>query len=238
MTRIEKQHGRVKAVHLTSGETISCGLVVNAAGPWSTQVNAMAGAGDDFTIGLRPMRQEVHQVAAPPELAQSPICFADMDLGVYIRPEGSSHLLVGGTEPACDPIQWLDDPDLADPHPTAAVFEAQSLRAAKRLSTMRVPTRPQGVAGVYDVADDWTPIYDQTDVPGFYVAVGTSGNQFKNAPIIGQFMTAIIQQVENGVSHDDHPVLFQTRHTGATIPLSAYSRLRPHNESSSHTVMG
>ena len=30
---------------------------------------------------------------------------------------------------------------------------------------------------MYDVSDDWIPIYDRTDLDGFYVAIGTSGNQ-------------------------------------------------------------
>lgn len=136
------------------------------------------------------------------------IAFADMDLGTYIRAEAGGRLLVGGTEPECDPMQWLDDPDQADPRPTREVFEAQVTRAAKRLPELGVPNRAIGVAGVYDVADDWTPIYDQTDLGGWFVAIGTSGNQFKNAPIVGQFLRAIIDRVENGVSHDEQPVQF------------------------------
>jgi glycine/D-amino acid oxidase-like deaminating enzyme len=135
-------------------------------------------------------------------------------------------------------MQWIDDPDEVQPNPTAAVFEAQVMRAARRLTDLRVPSRPQGVVGVHDVADDWTPIYDQTDVEGFYVAIGTSGNQFKNAPVIGQYLTAIIDQVENGVSHDDKPVQFHAPHTGSEIDLSIFSRRRVPNSGSSGTVMG
>lgn len=235
---IDRDDWRVTAVRLADGERIECRVVVNAAGPWSTRVNELAGAGGDFTIGLRAMRQEVHQVEAPPAFKENPICFADMDLGTYVRPEGTGHLLIGGTEPECDPMQWLDDPEDAYPNPTNAVFEAQVVRAARRLSDLRVPTRPQGVVGVYDVADDWTPIYDQTDVGGFYVAIGTSGNQFKNAPIVGQFMAAIVDQVENGVSHDEKPVRFHAPHTGAVIDLGVFSRRRTPNSGSSGTVMG
>ena len=28
-----------------------------------------------------------------------------------------------------------------------------------------------------DVSDDWIPIYDQSSLPGYYMAIGTSGNQ-------------------------------------------------------------
>ncbi|MFD7476853.1 hypothetical protein ACFV8Z_33135 [Streptomyces sp. NPDC059837] len=64
---------------------------------------------------------------------------------------------------------------------TNDVFESQATRAARRLSTLPVPNRPRGVVSVYDVTDDWTPIYGETDLPVFCVAIGTSGNQFKKA---------------------------------------------------------
>jgi sarcosine oxidase, subunit beta len=234
---VDRDDSRVRGVGLADGTTIACPIVVNAAGPWSGRINGLAGVGADFTIGLRPMRQEVHQVAAPAATGNG-IAFADMDLGTYIRPEAGGNLLVGGTEPECDPLQWIDDPDDCDPNPTLALFDAQVTRAARRLPDLAVPNRATGIAGVYDVADDWTPIYDQTDLGGFFVAIGTSGNQFKNAPVVGQFLRAIIDQVEAGTSHDDQPVQFLASRTGAKIDLSAFSRRRPLNTGSSGTVMG
>ncbi|MFE1962507.1 FAD-dependent oxidoreductase, partial [Streptomyces sp. NPDC059479] len=156
----------------------------------------------------------------------------------YIRGEVGGGLLIGGTEPECDPFEWIDDPDTASPHPTMGVFEAQTTRAARRLTELAVPNRARGVAGVYDVADDWTPIYDRTELDGYYVAIGTSGNQFKNAPLVGRLMTAIIDRVEAGLDHDAHPVQFFGEHSGATIDLGAFSRKRSVNTGSSGTVMG
>jgi glycine/D-amino acid oxidase-like deaminating enzyme len=68
--------------------------------------------------------------------------------------------------------------------------------AARRFPDLAVPNRPKGIAGVYDVAQDWTPVYDKTALPGFYVAIGTSGNQFKNAPVVGALMDRIIDAAE------------------------------------------
>jgi glycine/D-amino acid oxidase-like deaminating enzyme len=101
-----------------------------------------------------------------------------------------------------------------------------------------VPPAPRGIAGVYDVADDWTPIYDRTALDGFFVAIGTSGNQFKNAPVAGRFMTAIITAVEDGRDHDADPVQYVGEHTGLTVDLGAFSRKRPVNAESTGTVMG
>src|SRR5207245_6009352 len=120
--------------------------------------------------------------------------------------------------------QWIDDPDAADPRPTADVFDAQVTRAARRLPALTVPPAPRGLAGVYDVADDWTPIYDRTSLGGYYVAMGTSGNQFKNAPVTGQLMAELIAAVEGGRDHDHDPLPFTGAHTRLTIDLRAFSR--------------
>ncbi|PKW19188.1 FAD dependent oxidoreductase [Saccharopolyspora spinosa] len=105
-----------------------------------------------------------------------------------------------------------------------AVFEAQVTRAARRLSGLRVPNRARGVVGVYDVADDWTPIYDRTELAGFYVAIGASGNQFKNAPVVGRLMAALVDQVEAGADHDREPVRYRGPHTGLDIDPGSFSR--------------
>lgn len=236
VTAVEKAGGRVTAVRLSDGTRIPCAVVVNAGGPWSSAVNRLAGVGSDFTVGVRPMRQEVAHV--PVLQGYGGPVVADMDLGTYFRGEAGGDLLVGGTEPECDPMQWTDDPDAVDIHPTAAVFEAQVTRAARRLPDLAVPNRARGVVGVYDVADDWTPIYDRTELEGFYLAIGTSGNQFKNAPVVGQLMTELINQVENGVDHDASPVRFRAPRTGLEIDLGAFSRKRNRNTANSGTVLG
>ena len=64
----------------------------------------------------------------------------------------------------------------------------------------------RGFADLYDCSDDWIPIYDRSELPGFYMAVGTSGNQFKNAPVVGHCMAELIEACENGHDHDADPV--------------------------------
>lgn len=226
------------AVTLHDGEVLEGAIVVNAAGPWSTGLNRLAGVGSDFTIKVGPVRQEVHHVAAPPSLSAGFPIIADADLGIYIRGESSGNMLIGGTEPECDPLEWIDDPDAANPHPTAERFEAQVFRGARRLPDLAVPNRPRGIAGVYDASDDWTPVYDRTEADGYYVAMGTSGNQFKNAPLIGALMTTIIDGVTNGADHDAQPLTYTAPHTGHVINLGAFSRRRQPNAASSGTVLG
>jgi len=233
--------GDVWRVAIEGQESIEAPIVVNAAGPWSSAVNKMVGATDDFTIRVAPMRQEVHHVQAPPSLRAPNADFpaiADLDLGIYVRPESGGTMLVGGTEPECDPLEWIEDPDAANLNPTVDRYEAQVTRAARRFPDMTVPNRPRGIAGVYDVAEDWTPIYDRTALPGFYAAIGTSGNQFKNAPIIGSIMDRVIDAVDNGHDHDNDPVHYTCPHTGHDLNLGSFSRKREINSDSTGTVMG
>ena len=105
-------------------------------------------------------------------------------------------------------------------------FETQSLRAAKRFNDITIPNRARGVVGVYDVAADWTPIYDRPEADRFYQAVGTSGNQFKNAPMVGELMAGLIDAVEAGHDHDNDPVRIPLNLTGEELDLGTFSRLR------------
>jgi len=232
---------RVSGVVLDDGSTVEAPVVVNAAGPASYLVNDIAGVLGDFTVQTRPLRQEVHHLPSPEDFrlgsGMHPFV-ADPDLGTYFRAAPGDGLLVGGMEPECDPFDWLDDPERYDPNPTSEVYEAQTLRVARRLPSVRVPGRPVGIAGVYDVTDDWTPIYDRTSRPGFYVAIGTSGNQFKNAPVIGLLLRELIDAVESGADHDATPVEVALPRTGVRVSLGAYSRRRAINSESTFSVLG
>jgi len=247
---IEKKNGRVSGVKLsdfdsqskkaldTGDEVINADVVVNVAGPWSTLINQMAGAGSDFTMELKPLRAEVHQISTPKDILPGPI-MGDLDLGTYVRSGPGGITLVGGTEPECDVLEWVE-PDKVDEvnmTRTVEVFESQTYRFARRFPAAQIPSTPVGVVGVYDVSSDWTPIYDKTDVPGFYVAIGTSGNQFKNAPGAGLIMAHLINQVEKGADHDNQAVVYQCTKSKSAINLGTFSRKRARNLTSG-TVMG
>ena len=247
---IEKNKGRVSGVRVRSfdsqnideskseDEVIAADVVVNVAGPWSTQINQMAGAGSDFTMELKPLRVEVHQISTPKNILAGPI-MGDLDLGTYQRSGPGGITLVGGTEPECDELEWVE-PDLVDEvnmTRTMEVFESQAYRFAKRFPAAQIPSTPVGVVGVYDVSSDWTPIYDKTDIPGFYVAIGTSGNQFKNAPGAGLIMAHLIDEVEMGLDHDSQPLVYQCVKNKLEINMATFSRKRARNATSG-TVMG
>jgi sarcosine oxidase, subunit beta len=240
VVEILQENGRVQGVKLGSGSVIHAPVVVNVAGPYSGRVNDLAGVTGEFRIRTRPLRQEVHSVPAPAGYARGEMgpAVTDGDLGTYFRSHFGGQLIVGSAEPECDALHWIDDPDVFDAQPTAQAWEAQVLRLARRIPSLSIPPRPTGYAALYDVADDWIPVYDRTSLAGFYVAIGTSGNQFKNAPLAGRFMAALVQACEGGHDHDSDPVLYSGQFTGHQINLGHYSRLRPPHAESAGNVMG
>ncbi len=237
VTAVRRSGDRVRGVTLDDGTVLDGPVLVNAAGPHSGRINELAGALDDFQITTRPLRQEVHEIPGLSGYHPPLPVVADLDLGTYFRSTPSGNILVGGTEPECDPLTWLADPDEVRDTPTQAVYEAQTYRVARRVPEVTVPNSPRGVVGVYDVSTDWIPIYDRTAVDGYYVAIGTSGNQFKNAPVVGELLRTLIEAVENGHDHDEIPVTVPLRYTGHVADLGHYSRLRRPSKTSG-SVMG
>ncbi len=232
--------GRVEGVRLGDGEVLRAPVVVNVGGPHSGRLNELAGVAGEMRIAHRPLRQEVFAVPAPAGLGleEGGPLVSDLDLGQYFRPQAGGTLIVGGTEPACDTLEWVADPDHFADHVSVERFETTMVRLARRVPDFGVPHRPAGLAALYDVADDWVPIYDHSSrLPGWYMACATSGNQFKNAPMVGRFLMALIEADEAGHDHDADPVRVVGERTGRPIDLGAFSRLREPARTSG-TVMG
>ena len=225
---ITTENNRVTGIRLSTGEEMQSSVVVNAAGPWSSALNRLAGADADMRITTRAMRQTIASCRAPDDFAvgSGGVVVADMDLGAYGRPQPGGSYIIGGVESPCDPIEWVTDPDAEQSYPDPEMFEALVYRTARRIPSVEVPLRPQGLSSLYDVSDDWTPIFDRSCVDGFYLAVGTSGNQFKNGPIIGQIMATLIDRIEAGHDHDGEPVHMQCGRTGLDLDIGQFSRLR------------
>lgn len=240
VVEIRRENGRSQGVTLKSGQQIDAPVVVNVAGPHSFVINRMAGVEEGMKIKTRALRHEVHHVPSPPnfnyEKNGHPV--SDGDAGTYFRPELGNKIAVGTEDPECDPREYIEDPDSFVYQVSADQFKRQVYRLARRVPDLPIPNEPQGVADMYDVSDDWIPIYDKSDLPGFYMAVGTSGNQFKNAAIAGLMMAELIDECENGRDHDANPVKVTGPYTGLRLNAGFYSRLREVIPDSTFTVRG
>ena len=127
------------------------------------------------------------------------------------------------------PREWIENPDEFNRNLTDAQWKAQVYRLARRIPDLPVPNQPRGIVDLYDVSDDWLPIYDKSDLGGFYMAIGTSGHEFKNAPPVGYMMSELIDRAENGQDHDNDPVKYKAVYTGFELDIGFYSRNREIN---------
>ncbi|MDP2871058.1 MAG: FAD-binding oxidoreductase [Bacillota bacterium] len=171
VTGFEQQGGRVVRLETTAGP-VECGAVVNAAGPFSAQVAAMAG------LEL-PVFSQRHQVVVTEPVApkQRPmvISFAH---GFYCQqtPHGSFILGLGDpAEPRGLDIghSWQFLADLAE-KVEHLLPSLGRLRAVRQWS------------GLYNVTPDAQPILGPAGQPAnLWLAVGFSGHGFMLAPMVG-----------------------------------------------------
>lgn len=237
---ILRSAGRVRGVKMENGEELHAGIVVNAAGPHSFVVNRMAGVEDGMSVKTRALRREVHHVPSPEAFSYEAdgIIASDTNIGIYIRPESGNKISVGSGDPACDENIWIEDPDNFDRNISERQWRTQVFRLSRRIPSIPIPNTGAGVVDLYDVADDWTPIYDRSDLEGFYMAVGTSGHQFKNAGVVGALMAELIDACEGGHDQDAAPLHFTGHYTKLAIDTGAFSRRRRLNTESSFSVRG
>src|SRR6185437_15023938 len=141
-------------------------------------------------------------------------------------------------DPACDPKTWVEDPDACSREITESQWNAQVYRLARRVPELTIPHRASGVVDMYDVSDDWLPIYDRSSLQGYYMAIGTSGHQFKNAGAAATLMAELVAACEEGLDHDTRPLQHRMPHTGRVLNVGAFSRRRAIDTKSSFTVRG
>ena len=239
VVEILKEDGRVAGVRLASGEEIHAPVVVNVAGPASAHINGLAGVLDEMTIETRPLRQEVAHVPAPQgcDFDRIGMVVSDSDIACYIRPEHGNNILIGSEDPPCDPHMWAEtDTDYA--RDFTDQWNNQVMRYGQRVPSLGIPSQARGVVDLYDASTDWIPIYDKTSLGGYYMACGTSGNQYKNAPIAGKMMAALIDYCETGADHDAAPLHYTLPYIQREINVGFYSRQRDINNESSFSVLG
>ena len=169
----------------------------------STFINEMAGVTDEMTITTRPLRQEVIMSALRFDFEGDGMIVSDSDIACYCRRNTATislsavktpHVMII-TGPTAIRNMTATLPISGKPRPcvTASVSPPLAFH------------RMRGVVDLYDASTDWIPIYDKSSLGGFYIACGTSGNQYKNAPIAGKMMTALVG-TENGNDHDEAPL--------------------------------
>jgi len=175
---ISVEGGRIRAVKTKEGE-ISTPIVVNAAGPYASQIGEMAGV----KIPVKPLRRQIF-VTSPFHLSDKPIPLTiDFHRGWYFRPEVDGFLLSGPLDK--EPSFNLN-------------IDYDAMVEAAENATLRVPAFEKariarGWAGLYEITPDNHAILGRhPDVEGLVLANGFSGHGFQHSPAVGEVIAELI----------------------------------------------
>ncbi len=175
---IEVEHNQVTGLETNQGK-IKTSMILNAAGPWSAQVAALAGV----DLPVQPLRRQIFTTTALPDLAADFPFVIDFAQSLYFHREAEG-LLIGMSNPDEKPglDQSVDEQ-----------FEEYNLECAlQRAPFLEKAGRASHWAGLYEVTPDAHPIFGSTPIPGFLVLSGFSGHGFMHGPISGKLMAEYI----------------------------------------------
>jgi sarcosine oxidase subunit beta len=177
-------------VELASGEQITAGAVVVAAGVWSRDLLQPGG----IDLPVKAQREAILLLEAGPDgpareqVRDLPV-FSDLADLQYVRPERSGQLLVGNSDHR-DP-EWADPDDY--PNRASDAFVESALgKVTHRFPGLGDARLASSYAGCYDVTPDYNPVMSATPMPGLFVCAGFSGHGFKISPAVGALMADLV----------------------------------------------
>ncbi len=180
---IERQGNQVTGVRLKSGETVGCGVLVNAAGTRAGIVAALAG----IDLPIVPRKRNVFVFGCREKLGQ-PLPLTIDPSGVYCRSEGD--IYITGRPPEIDEDADFDDFDV-----DYAQFEQDIWPVlANRIPAFEAIKMIRGWVGHYDynVFDQNAIIGAHPEVENFMFANGFSGHGLQQAPAVGRGLAELI----------------------------------------------
>ncbi len=174
--------GRVTGVELGDGTVISCGALVDAAGPWAREVAAMAGI--DLPVEAR--RRSIFMFDARRRLEACPLVIDTT--GVWFRPEGEG--FIAGASPA-----EADDLPALPLEVDGRQFEDVIWPAlAARVPAFEAIRLTRAWAGYYEVNtfDHNALLGPAPGLANLYFANGFSGHGIQQAPAVGRAIAELI----------------------------------------------
>ncbi|HTZ84649.1 MAG TPA: FAD-binding oxidoreductase [Candidatus Acidoferrales bacterium] len=182
-TELVIEGSRVRGVVTPQG-TISCPVVIVAAGPWTRPLISQAG----YDV---PIECEYHQVAIlrnAPRMKGGGCACIDSVTATYFRSDAHDKFLVGdfyGKRPV--------DPDNFPQRASDESLEEIIDRACRRIPKLEGAEVMRGVTGVYDMTPDSRPLLGEIPaVAGLHICAGFSGMGFKISPAIGLVMSELL----------------------------------------------
>lgn len=179
---IERAGARAAGVMLADGTRIGCGMLVNAAGPQSGDVAALAG----IALPVEPRKRCVFVVACRAALPGMPLMVDPT--GVWVRPEGAVYIC--GVSPPDDV-----DPRAYDFEVDYSLFDDVVWpMLAHRVPAMEELKLQRAWAGHYDYnrLDQNAVIGPHPEVSNLLFANGFSGHGLQQSPAAGRAIAELI----------------------------------------------
>jgi D-arginine dehydrogenase len=161
--------------------TVSCDVVVDAAGAWADAVAGLAGLGP---LGIVPKRRTAITVPAPAgaDVGGWPLV-ADVDEEWYVKPDAGRLLCSPADETPCPPGD-------AQPEELDVAVCVDRVERAFDFPVRRVESR---WAGLRTFARDKTPVVGfDPRAPGFFWLAGQGGYGIQTAPALASLAAALI----------------------------------------------
>ncbi len=169
---------RIESIKLASGDRVSCGHVVNAAGPRASRVALMAG----IDIPVEPRKRYSYVFTAERPLERDLPLTIDPS-GVHVRQEGVGHYLAG-CGPDVDPAVEADDFTMDHGLWEEKVWPILAERIP-RFETIRLVNSWVGHYA-FNTFDQNAIIGPHTKVGNFHFLNGFSGHGLQQSPAMGR----------------------------------------------------
>lgn len=174
---LTREGARVTAVTLASGRVVSCGTVVNAAGPRAAQVADMAGV----SLPVEPRKRYTWVVEAAEPLAQDLPLTIDPS-GVHMRTDGKYYMIGAAPDEdlAVAPDDFIEDFSLWEQKAWPAV--------ATRIPQFEALKVVNSWVGhyAYNTVDQNAIVGPHPEIGNLLFVNGFSGHGFQQAPAMGR----------------------------------------------------
>ena len=179
---LERDGGRITGLVTRDHGRIACGLLVNAAGPWSGCLAALAG----LELPVRPRKRMSYVYDCRAALPAMPLTI-DTN-GVVCRPEGGQYISIVSPDPENDP----DSHDLDEDY---GIFEEVIWPSiAHRVPDFEAIKLTGAWAGHYDynTLDQNAILGPHPEVQNFLACTGFSGHGLQQSPAAGRALSELI----------------------------------------------
>lgn len=183
VTGLDLAGGRVVSARLATGEVISCGTLVNAAGPRAQQVAEMAG----LSIPVRPYKRYSFVFASANPIPGRMPNVIDLS-GTFVRPEGE--LFLTGNTPVDDGPADYDDFEMHHEEFDERIWPALYHRIPS-FDALKIQSSWTGHYE-YNMLDHNGIVGFHPGVTNFMFANGFSGHGLQQSPAVGRAVSELI----------------------------------------------